>query len=218
MEKEILPAGADPLQQLDDWRVILGRLHARFEIRDFAAGLSLVNEIGRLAEQADHHPDIDLRYTSVYLRLVSHDVGGLTMRDVRLAREISQAAHDQGAASTPERTAELEVALDAVNHPRIGPFWRAVFGLPVTSADPTHIRPDEAPLLWFQESDEERPGRGRFHLDLNVPHDVAEQRVADALAAGGTLVSDDHAKAWWVLADEDGNEVCICTWQDREES
>ena len=47
------------------------------------------------------------------------------------------------------------------------------------------------------------------------PHDVAEQRVQAALDAGGVLVSDDRAKAFWILADAEGNEACICTWQDR---
>jgi 4a-hydroxytetrahydrobiopterin dehydratase len=63
--------------------------------------------------------------------------------------------------------------------------------------------------------DEPRTDRNRFHLDISVPHDVAEQRIAATLAAGGTLVSDRRAKAFWILADADGNEACICTWQDR---
>jgi len=63
--------------------------------------------------------------------------------------------------------------------------------------------------------EEPRADRDRFHIDVSVAHDTAEQRVADALAAGGTLVTDDHARSWWVLADADGNEACVCTWQDR---
>ena len=64
--------------------------------------------------------------------------------------------------------------------------------------------------------DAPRPQRNRIHLDVTVPHDVAEERIAAALAAGGTLLSDRAAKAFWVLADPEGNEVCICTWQDRD--
>ena len=71
------------------------------------------------------------------------------------------------------------------------------------------------PALWFQQMDEPRPQRNRIHLDISVPHDVAEQRVAAALAAGGTLVSDRRAKAFWILADAEDNEACTCTWQDR---
>ena len=49
-----------------------------------------------------------------------------------------------------------------------------------------------------------------------VPHDQAESRVAAAIAAGGHLVSDTQAPAFWVVADAEGNEVCVCTWQDRD--
>jgi 4a-hydroxytetrahydrobiopterin dehydratase len=71
------------------------------------------------------------------------------------------------------------------------------------------------PSVWFQEMTEPRPDRNRIHVDVSVPHDVAEQRVSDALDAGGVLVSDAHARAWWVLADAEGNEACVTTWQDR---
>jgi len=50
---------------------------------------------------------------------------------------------------------------------------------------------------------------------VSVPHDVAEERVRAALAAGGRLVSDANAPAWWVLADPEGNEACVTTWQGR---
>ena len=65
--------------------------------------------------------------------------------------------------------------------------------------------------------DEPRTERNRFHLDVVVPHDVADQRVSEAIAAGGTLVSAESARAFWVLADADGNEACVCTWQDRSD-
>jgi 4a-hydroxytetrahydrobiopterin dehydratase len=55
-----------------------------------------------------------------------------------------------------------------------------------------------------------------MHLDVAVPHDLAEQRVAAALAAGGRLVSGEHAPKWWVLADAEGNEACIASWVGRE--
>ena len=55
----------------------------------------------------------------------------------------------------------------------------------------------------------------RVHFDVVVPHDVAEQRMQAALDAGGVLGSDARARAYWVLADSEGNEACICTWQDR---
>jgi 4a-hydroxytetrahydrobiopterin dehydratase len=70
--------------------------------------------------------------------------------------------------------------------------------------------------LWFQQMDAPRPQRNRIHLDVWVPHDQAEARVAAALAAGGRLVTDQHAPSWWVLADAEGNEACVATWQSRD--
>ena len=78
--------------------------------------------------------------------------------------------------------------------------------------DPT----GQGPTVWFQQLDAPRPQRNRIHFDLTVAEDEAEARIAAALAAGGRLVSDAHARAFWVLADPEGNEVCICTWQDRD--
>jgi len=72
------------------------------------------------------------------------------------------------------------------------------------------------PSLWFQGTDSEEPDRQRFHLDIVVPHDVAQERVAQAVAAGGRLVTDEFAPSFYVLADAEGNQVCVCTWQDRD--
>jgi 4a-hydroxytetrahydrobiopterin dehydratase len=72
------------------------------------------------------------------------------------------------------------------------------------------------PAFWFQQMDAPRPQRNRIHVDVTVPHDVAEERVAATLAAGGRLVTDAYAPSWWVLADAEGNEACVCTWLGRE--
>jgi hypothetical protein len=61
-----------------------------------------------------------------------------------------------------------------------------------------------------------RTGRNRIHIDVGVPHDQAEARVAAALAAGGSLVEDRFAPAWWTLADPEGNEVDLATWIGRD--
>jgi len=63
---------------------------------------------------------------------------------------------------------------------------------------------------------EPRPQRNRIHFDISVPHDEAPHRVEAALAAGGRLVSDTRAPAFWVLADLEGNEACVTTWQGRD--
>ena len=93
----------------------------------------------------------------------------------------------------------------------LGPGLRIAMRV-VAIVDPVRI----GPAFWFQQMDQPRPQRNRIHIDVTVPHDAAEARIADALAAGGTLVSDRRARAFWVLADPEGNEACICTWQDRD--
>lgn len=90
---------------LADWRPIRGALHTRFLTGDFAAGLRLVAVVGEAAEAADHHPDLDLRYRHVDVRLFSHDVMGITERDVSLARRISELAAGLGVAADPSAVA-----------------------------------------------------------------------------------------------------------------
>jgi 4a-hydroxytetrahydrobiopterin dehydratase len=65
--------------------------------------------------------------------------------------------------------------------------------------------------------DAPRPQRNRIHVDLYLPQDVAEARIAAALAAGGRIVNDEHAPHWWTLADPEGNEVDVAPWPDLDE-
>lgn len=211
---EVLP-DAQVQDALPGWRVILGRVHATFVTGSFERGLELVNGIGELAEAANHHPDVVLRYPSVAVSLVSHDVGGLTSRDVDLGTKISALADDIGIDTDITAPETVEIGIDAMDIPAVLPFWQAVLGYrkvgDVDVADPRGT----GPSVWFQQMDEPRPQRNRIHLDVTVPHDVAEERVAAAIEAGGRLVTDEYAPAWWVLADVEGNEACVCTWQGR---
>lgn len=204
------------------WRLVLGRLHTTVATGSFVRGLELVQRVTEVAEALGHHPDVDLRYPVVHLSLVSHDVGGLTERDVALARKVSRVLDELGLEATPREPQALEIAIDALDIPAVVPFWRAVLGyadeapgasqIPTALVDPAGI----GPSVWFQQMDAPRPQRNRIHLDVSVPHDEAEERVAAALAAGGTLVRDTRAPAFWVLADAEGNEACVCTWQNRD--
>ena len=66
------------------------------------------------------------------------------------------------------------------------------------------------PILWFQGTDEHETPRQRFHLDVWVAPEVADQRIADALAAGGTVVDDSNTPSLTVIADQDGNKGIVC--------
>lgn len=203
--------------ELSDWRVILRRAEAVFRAPSLAAAAAWIPKVIALADAADHHPDIDLRYPGrLHVTLTTHATGGLTNLDVSLAREISALAAAEGFTADPPTFAGIEFAIDAMDIDAVKPFWRAVFGY-VDDGD--HALKDPlrvGPQVWFQQMDAPRPQRNRIHIDVTVGHDVAESRVAAALANGGMLVSDKSARSFWVLADPEGNEACICTWQDRD--
>jgi 4a-hydroxytetrahydrobiopterin dehydratase len=205
-------------QGLSDWRVMLGALYARFETGSFATGLALANAIGDAADEANHHPDLDLRYPHLNVRLTSHDVGGVTQRDLRLARQISALAAEQGVRADPSAVQVLEIALDTLNRSATRPFWKVVLGLADNpSNDNDVVDPaGSLPTLWFQATDSRAAERQRFHLDITVPPEVAAARIAEAVEAGGTLVSDADAPAFVVLADAEGNQVCVCTSEGRD--
>ena len=201
---------------VDDWRVVFGGAYAYFRTGSFRVGVALVSAIGDLADAANHHPDVDLRYPGVSVRLVTHEVGGLSPRDVELARQISAAARDLGVEADPSAVQTVQVAIDAVDRGRVMPFWRAVLDYKAIGDEDLDDPHGSGPSFWFQEIDEAQPGRNRFHVDVSVPHDQGEARVAAAVAAGGRLVSDENAPAWWTLADAEGNEADVATWQGRD--
>jgi 4a-hydroxytetrahydrobiopterin dehydratase len=203
------------IDDLDDWRYVLGAIRADFTAPSFLLAAAFTGAIAGAAEQMVHHPDIDVRYPGrVRVVLSTHATGGLTTLDLELAREISAIAAATGVTGAPATGQAIEFAIDTMDADRIRPFWAAVLGYRDDGGslvDPFR----SGPPMWFQQMDEPRTERSRFHVDISVPHDVAKQRIAAGLAAGGTLVSDAHARSWWVLADADGNEACISTWQDR---
>ena len=112
----------------------------------------------------------------------------------------------------------LEIGIDALDIPKIRPFWKAVLGYVDESKDWNGLIDPlgQGPAVWFQQMDAPRPQRNRIHLDVSVPHDEAPRRIEATLAAGGTVLSDAEAPAFWVLADPEGNEACITTWQGRD--
>jgi 4a-hydroxytetrahydrobiopterin dehydratase len=205
------------------WRFLLGTLAVSIPVRSLLAGAALACRVVDICgDDADAHLRIDVRADRVELVLRTLAAGGVTRRDVEMAGAITSAL-GRAVLAPPtgvDRPVQaLEIAVDAMDIAAVRPFWRAVFayadggtGDDIELVDPA----GQGPTVWFQQMDVPRRQRNRIHFDITVAHDEAERRVQAALAAGGVLVSDAEAKAFWVLADPEGNEVCVCTWQDRE--
>jgi 4a-hydroxytetrahydrobiopterin dehydratase len=212
------------------WRYLLGALCVSVPVGSMAQAAEVAAAaLAAAGADADGHLRIDLRPDRVELLLRTTACGAVTVRDTVMARSVSTALESQGrtpaGATTrqvPRPVQTLELAIDALDVPAIRPFWKAVLayadgtdrdGPEDAIVDPAGQLPD----IWFQPMDAPRPQRNRIHIDITVAHDEAEARVAAALGAGGHLVNDAFAPSFWVLADAEGNEACVCTWTDRDE-
>ncbi|MFC7623363.1 4a-hydroxytetrahydrobiopterin dehydratase [Microlunatus sp. GCM10028923] len=208
---------------LDGWTLLLsygqGGLQTRIHTENFNAGLRLVEQIGRAAEELNHHAELDLRPFRVDVRLTSREGGGVTEPDLTLAHRISELATAAGVELECATLTRIELGLDTPAYDKIAPFWAAVL-------DGEHVIGTEAwgdvgdtrqalPMVWFRTSDgDEQSGSWHPHIWLD-PAQI-RPRIDAALAGGGTLISDEGAPSSWVLADPDGNQVQLCTWQPGE--
>jgi len=216
MTERITPRQFHEATGIEDWRVLFSGVCAHFRTGSFATGVALVDAIGTLANEANHHPDVDLRYAGVTVRLRTHEVEGLSERDVELARRISAVARELGVPADATAVQDVQIAIDALVGSEVISFWRAVLGYREVGDEDLVDPRGRGPSFWFQKMVAPRSQRNRIHVDISVPHEQAEVRVAAAIAAGGRLVSDKYAPAWWTLADAEGNEVDVATWAGRD--
>lgn len=215
MSDQVTPQQFQESDGVDAWRVMPGQIAvACFQTGDFDSGLALVNDIGRLAGEMGHHPDLELKYSELFITLTSHDVHGLSKRDVEMARRISVLAFERDIPADPKAVQQVDLTIDALSIAEVRPFWAALLAYDEVG-DRNLVSPhDRGTTMSFQPSDDLREKRDSMHVDVAVPHDQAEPRIAAAMAEGGRVVTDQHAPASWVLADPEGNEVCVMTWKD----
>jgi 4a-hydroxytetrahydrobiopterin dehydratase len=207
------------------WRFVLGVVRTHVQVRSLAQAAQAAAGAVAVAGQDGGRLSVDLRADRVVLTLQTPGEGWITARDVEAAGQITAAMTGLGLATDPDvggaepRSVQLVwIAIDALDIALIRPFWKAVMGYgdqagesgpDASLADPL----GRHPTIWFQQMDAPRPQRNRIHLDISVPHDEASARVQAVLAAGGTMRDAAEAPACWVLADAEGNEACITTWQ-----
>jgi len=211
----------DPL----GWRLILGVAVTHVRVPSLAAAAEAA-AVAVSTDGVDGHLTVDLHDDRLVLRVHTVDAGSVTEPDLELTARVSEALASHGLRTEPGvggvAPQTFEIAVDALDIALIRPFWQAVTGYvdePAPSDLPAGGLLDplrRGPAIWFQQMDAPRPQRNRIHLDIDVPPELARPRVDAAIAARGLLVSDAHAPAFWVLADAEGNEVCVCTWQGRD--
>ncbi|MEW2626392.1 VOC family protein [Streptomyces sp. NPDC048106] len=198
---------------VEDWRVVGEGACAYFRTGSFAVGARFVQAISEMPLVGDDHPDIDVRQEGVIVRLitVTDDYYGLTERHVELARQISEVAQTLDIPADPSAVQTVQVTVDALTGSDVVAFWRALLGYQdrANSGEDLIDPRRRGAAFYFQQMDAPRPQRNRVHVDVWVPYDQAEARIAAALAAGGRLVNDADAPSNWVLADPEGNEACI---------
>ncbi|MDQ0424384.1 VOC family protein [Cellulomonas iranensis] len=202
---------------LAGWTDLGDGLRTRVVTGDFTTGLALVAAIGAASEEAGHHPDVDLRYGRVDVRLVSHDSGGVTERDVALARTVSRLAADAGLTCDGAGLQRTEIALDTPDVAAARRWWAAFLAYEETPGSDDEVRDpaDAQPPVWFQRSGAQEP-RQRWHLDVWVEPGRLDERVAAAVAAGGRVVDRTQAPSFVVVEDPEGNRACLCTSRDRD--
>ena len=214
---------------LTDWRKLGQGLHARYLVDGFGAGVRFVAAVAEAGDALGHHPSVTMGDGYVDLKLLSDDavfrddegtehvVEWVTRQDVDLARRVSEIGAEQAVKADPASITAIELALDTAHAATIAPVWAALLTGSTeaqgrgTIGDDVRDATGRMPILWFQDTDEHETPRQRFHIDVWVPPEVAEQRIAAAVAAGGIVVDDSQAPSYTVVADQDGNKACVCT-------
>ena len=213
---------------LTDWRKLAQVLHARYVVPDFGSGARFVAAVGDAGDAVGHQPSVSMGEGYVDLKLVSadaiyrddkgteHVVEWVTQQDVDLARRITEIAAEHKLRADPGSVSHIELGLDTARSATIAPVWAALLtgtadaqgrGSP---SDEIRDATGRIPNLWFGDADEHGAPSQRFHIEVYVAPEVAEQRIAAALAAGGTVVDDTNAPSLTVIADQDGNKGIVC--------
>lgn len=216
MTDQITPEQFHESEGVSDWRVMPDQSAVTcLRTGDFASGLALVNDIGRTADEMNHHPDLELKYTELFVTLTSHDVQGLSRRDAEMARRISALASERDIAADPNAVQKVDLTIDVLSIAEVRPFWAALLAYDEVRDEDLVNPHGRGPSVWFQQKEVLREERNGMHIDVALPFDQAEARMTAAMSEGGRMVSDEHAPAWWLLADPEGNEVCVTTWRGR---
>ena len=202
---------------LDGWRKVLNKLVVRFETGDFNTGAALVAQDRRGRRRGQPPPR---------RRPALPAPDGLAAeprrrRDHPARRPAGAQDQRAGRGGRRERrpTTRLTSSSSRWTRPTTRRSRRSRRRSSATTPSPTttsSTRPTARPRVWFQKTDSDAPDRQRWHLDVSVPHDVAEARIQAAIDAGGTLVDDSSGPCLLGARGPRRQPACICTWQSRD--
>lgn len=202
---------------VEDWRVLFWGAHAFYRTSSFGEGARFVAAIAEVAAAVGHEPDVDLRPDGVTIRTFSRADGALSSLDAELAARITLEARGLGLEPDPANLQVTGIAVAQDEDADTRPFWSAALGYRDLGEEDAIDRNRRGPHLWFHTLRPSRPGRGRTHIDVSVPADIARQRVDAAVAAGGRIVDDSGAPGSWTIASPDNHGVDIAAWPDFED-
>jgi 4a-hydroxytetrahydrobiopterin dehydratase len=196
-----------------DWVVLHGGATAVFPVASLGQAARVAEAVASTAGVEGSGVLLTLADDHVTVRL-TRDVWQLEPHHADLARSISAVARQHGATADRARTQEVQLAIAAQPAEVDLGFWRAILGY-AGAAEDNGVDPlGHSSTVWMQQLDGTRPLRHAMHIDVSLAREHAQARVEAALAAGGRIVDDSQAPAFWILADRAGNRVCIAAWPD----
>jgi 4a-hydroxytetrahydrobiopterin dehydratase len=187
-----------------------------------------VSAIGEAVDEVGHYPIVSVGNGYIDLKLITDDaiyreengtehvVSWPTQQDVDLARQITTVAADHGLTADPASVSVIELGLDTTSSTTIAPVWAALLTGNANSqghgspSDEIRDATGRVPNLWFGDLSNDDDQGQRFHVEVYVAPEVAEQRITAVIAAGGTVVDDSGAPGLTVIADQDGNRGVLC--------
>jgi 4a-hydroxytetrahydrobiopterin dehydratase len=197
---------------VEDWVVLHGGPTAVFGVDSLLAAAQLAEAVAAVPG-LEERTVMSVARDHLTVRL-TRELWGTEARHIDVAREISRVAREHGATADRGAAQEVQLAIAARPAEIDLPFWRAVLGYAPMHGDNAIDPLGHGSTVWMQDLNPEKPLRHAMHVDVSVAREVAESRLAAALAAGGRIVDDAAAPASWILSDRAGNKVCIASWPD----
>ncbi|MCA4132346.1 4a-hydroxytetrahydrobiopterin dehydratase [Arthrobacter sp. M4] len=178
------------LLKLSDWHYQLGGLVTVYKAPTSVAALELMAAVGRIAEERNHHPDLDWRYNRVFVRFTSHDAGtAVTARDTDAAAATSVVAASVGASAEPGLYRTVRLVIESTAPGVIEEAWKAALGYRRSGEASLVDAHGRGPAIELVSGAQDVPGS--VTVEVHRGADESAKALQKALAAGGSVVAAD---------------------------